>query len=73
MKDTAIAVLIGLGFAVGYIADARRRPYLPCRRCAGDKKSHSTIVNGAFGDCPTCGGTGRRDRPVTRLLGRWSS
>jgi hypothetical protein len=37
-------------------------PYAPCRWCRGHKGNNWGSTGGRWGDCPKCGGKGRRLR-----------
>jgi hypothetical protein len=63
-----LAVLCALS-AAAYVVSLHRHPWVPCRWCKGGRTT-DTVWTRAFGDCPHCGGRGRKYRLGVRMLGR---
>lgn len=40
----------------------RLHPYAPCRRCSGNRGRNWGSTGSRWGNCPRCGGSGRRMR-----------
>ncbi len=68
-RTDAIAALLLLLTAGGYLLTCRIWPYGNCRRCHGTGKSYALIGPG-FRHCPRCKATGYRLRIGRRLLNR---
>lgn len=54
--------------ALVYWWHINHHPWVPCGWCKGGNVRHLSLR--PFGDCPRCGGRGKRLRFASRLLGR---
>lgn len=61
-----LACLLIVGLLIWWRIDVRTRPWLPCRTCRGRARHASVFRARAWGECPGCGGTGRRPRSIIR-------
>jgi DnaJ-class molecular chaperone len=67
--DVAL-VLIVAGVAFRYGRRLRTHPYARCIWCKGHGGKRPGSKPDAWGSCTHCGGSGRRIRTMTRILGR---
>ncbi|MCI2423961.1 hypothetical protein MOQ72_41840 [Saccharopolyspora sp. K220] len=63
LSDLAPIALLGLG---GYLATCLVWPYKACRTCRGHGQLRARLIGIRY--CPTCSGTGLRERAGHRAI-----
>jgi hypothetical protein len=68
-NGSAGAFLAGLGIAAGNGVSLYFWPFAPCWSCNGSGRNRGSNRK-RYGECRRCKGTGRRQRPGSRLVHR---
>jgi hypothetical protein len=66
----ATLILLALGAAAVWAAGLYLFPFRHCRKCGGNGRKVRKFNRGHFALCPRCAGTGRTQRPGSRLIHR---
>ena len=66
----ATLILLALGAGAVWAAGLYLFPFKHCRKCGGNGRKIRKLNRGHFALCPRCAGTGRTQRPGSRLIHR---
>ena len=66
----SVLLLIVVFASLGYYLSLRIHPTIRCKRCDTSRRHYDLIYSHHQGwNCPTCHGTGRRERLGVRIFG----
>jgi PHP family Zn ribbon phosphoesterase len=68
LSPTGRTIAVLVVFAALYVVSGLLYPNTTCRSCRGRKNFSPTGRN--WSECRKCGGSGKKIRPISRLLGR---